>query len=161
MSLSLGSRLGPYEVVSALGAGGMGEVYRARDTRLGRDVAIKVLPAALAADPDRLRRFEQEARAIAALNHPHICQLHDVGPGYFVLEYVEGEPLHGPMAVDQAVRLALQMVSALERRTGAAFCTAKSIGGQKSESHMSEVFSIDTTDTIVSGPILAWIRRIK
>jgi TolB-like protein/Tfp pilus assembly protein PilF len=92
----------------------MGEVYRARDTRLGRDVAIKVLPPAFAADPDRLRRFEQEARAIAALNHPHICQLYDVGPGYLVLEYVEGEPLHGPMAVDHAVRLALQMASALE-----------------------------------------------
>ena len=73
MSLAVGIRLGPYEVVSALGAGGMGEVYRAHDTRLGRDVAIKVLPPAFAADPDWLRRFEQEARAIAALNHPHIC----------------------------------------------------------------------------------------
>ena len=90
MSLSAGARLGPFEIVAPLGAGGMGEVYRARDTRLGRDVAIKVLPEAFAADPDRLRRFEQEARAIAALNHPHICQLHDVGPGYLVLEYVEG-----------------------------------------------------------------------
>ena len=89
-------------------------MYRARDTRLGRDVAVKVLPAVFAADPDRLRRFEHEARAIAALNHPHICQIHDVGQGYLVLEYVEGEPLHGPMAVDQAVRLALQIASALE-----------------------------------------------
>ena len=86
MSLGAGTRLGPYEVVSALGAGGMGEVYLARDTRLGRDVAIKVLPTAFAADPDRLRRFEQEARAIAALNHPHICQIYDVGPAYLVLE---------------------------------------------------------------------------
>ena len=92
----------------------MGEVYRARDTRLGRDVAVKVLPAVFAADPDRLRRFEHEARAIAALNHPHICQIHDVGRGYLVLEYVDCEPLHGPMAVDQAVRLALQIASALE-----------------------------------------------
>ena len=99
MSLSAGTRLGPYEIVSALGAGGMGEVYRARDTRLGRDVAIKVLPEAFASDPDRLRRFEQEARAIAALNHPHICQLHDVGKVYLVLEYVEGHELRGPMAV--------------------------------------------------------------
>jgi serine/threonine protein kinase len=92
----------------------MGEVYRARDTRLERDVAIKVLPEAFATDPDRLRRFEHEARAIAALNHPHIRQIHDIGPGYLVLEYVEGEPLHGPLAADHAVRLALQIASALE-----------------------------------------------
>jgi TolB-like protein/predicted Ser/Thr protein kinase len=114
VTLAPGSRLGPYEVVFPLGAGGMGEVYRARDTRLGRDVAIKVLPPAFAADPDRLRRFEQEARAVAALNHPHICQVHDVGEGYLVLEYVEGEALHGPMPVDEAVRVALQITSALE-----------------------------------------------
>src|ERR1700738_5277209 len=107
-----GTRLGPYEVLGPLGAGGMGEVYRARDTRLERDVAIKVLPEPFATDSDRLRRFEHEARAIAGLNHPHICQLHDVGPGYLVLEYIEGERLHGPMAVDDAARLALQMVSA-------------------------------------------------
>src|SRR5712671_6702568 len=114
MPLSAGTRLGPYEILSALGGGGMGEVYRARDTRLERDVAIKVLPEPFAADPERLRRFEHEARAIAALNHPHICQLHDIGPGYLVLEYIEGEPLQGPMAVEQALPLALQMVSALE-----------------------------------------------
>jgi serine/threonine-protein kinase len=114
MALVPGTRLGPYEIGAQIGAGGWGEVYRARDTRLGRDVAIKVLPAVFAADPDRLRRFEHEARAIAALNHPHVCQIHDVGQGYLVLEYVEGEPLHGPMAVDQAVRLALQIASALE-----------------------------------------------
>jgi eukaryotic-like serine/threonine-protein kinase len=97
-----------------IGAGGMCEVYRARDTRLEREVAIKVLPEAFARDPDRLRRFEHEARAIAALNHPNICQIHDIGPGYLVLEYVEGKPLHGPMAVEQALRLALPIVSALE-----------------------------------------------
>ena len=90
MALSAGSRLGPYEVVSPIGAGGMGEVYLARDSRLGRDVAIKVLPTQFAAEPDRLRRFEEEARAIAALNHPHICQIYDVGPDYLVLEYIEG-----------------------------------------------------------------------
>ena len=73
----------------------MGEVWKARDPRLGRDVAIKVLSGDLAADPDRVRRFEQEARAIGALNHPHICQIHDVGPGYLVLEYVDGTPLCG------------------------------------------------------------------
>jgi TolB-like protein/Flp pilus assembly protein TadD/predicted Ser/Thr protein kinase len=114
MTLAAGARLGPYEIQSLLGAGGMGEVYRARDTRLDRVVAIKVLLERFAADADRLRRFEHEARAIAALNHTHICQLHDIGPGYIVLEYIEGEPLHGPMAVDAAARLALQVVGALE-----------------------------------------------
>jgi eukaryotic-like serine/threonine-protein kinase len=79
MKLQPGERLGPYEIVSALGAGGMGEVYRARDPRLGRDVAIKVLPAAVAVDIDRLRRFEQEARAAAALNHSNILAVYDIG----------------------------------------------------------------------------------
>ena len=114
MPLALGSLIGPYEIVSLIGTGGMGEVYRARDTRLGRDVAIKVLPEAFAADPDRVRRFEQEARAIAALNHPHICQIHDVGPGYLVLEYMEGTPLYGPLGVEEVVRLAVQIATALE-----------------------------------------------
>ena len=79
MGLNPGTKLGPYEIVAAIGAGGMGEVYRAKDTRLGRDVAIKVLPAAVAKDQDRLRRFEQEAQTIAALNHPNIMGLHDIG----------------------------------------------------------------------------------
>ena len=78
MSLTNGTKLGPYEILSPIGAGGMGEVYRARDTRLGREVAVKVLPAEFAQDPERLRRFEQEARAAAALNHPNILALHDV-----------------------------------------------------------------------------------
>lgn len=92
----------------------MGEVYRARDTRLDRDVAIKVLPTQFAAEPDRLRRFEDEARAIAALNHPHICQIYDIGPGYLVLEYVSGAPPRGPLPPTEAVRLGSQIVSALE-----------------------------------------------
>jgi eukaryotic-like serine/threonine-protein kinase len=79
MPLPLGARLGVYEVLSVLGAGGMGDVYRARDTRLGREVAIKVLPAPLATDSNRRKRFDREARAISSLNHPHICVLHDVG----------------------------------------------------------------------------------
>jgi TolB-like protein len=91
----------------------MGEVYRAHDARLGRDVAIKVLPQESDADPDRVRRFEREARAIAALNHPHICQIHDIGPGYLVLEYIEGAPLCGPLATRDAVRLALEVADAL------------------------------------------------
>src|SRR5437870_2619003 len=99
MALSSGTKLGPYEIQSPLGAGGMGEVYRARDTRLGRDVAIKVLPEALANDADRLRRFEQEARTIAALNHPNILGIHDIGAHdgapFLVSEFLEGQTLRG------------------------------------------------------------------
>ena len=92
MTLAAGTRLGPYEILSALGTGGMGEVWKARDTRLDRIVAIKQLTR------QHSDRFEQEARAIAALNHQHICQIYDVGPDYLVLEYVEGQPLQGPPA---------------------------------------------------------------
>ncbi|HEY7443958.1 MAG TPA: protein kinase [Vicinamibacterales bacterium] len=107
MTLSPGTRLGPYEITRLIGSGGMGEVYRARDTRLDRVVAIKRLIA-------QVDRFEQEARAIAALNHPHICQIHDVGPDYLVLEFIEGSPPRGPMPIPEAVRLAMQIASALE-----------------------------------------------
>jgi len=97
MSLALGQRLGPYEVVSPLGAGGMGEVYRARDTRLERTVALKILPNEFSCDPVRKRRFEQEAKTISSLNHPHICMLHDIGHqdgiDFLVMECVEGETL--------------------------------------------------------------------
>src|SRR5580704_11094916 len=97
MALTPGTKLGPYEIVSAIGAGGMGEVYRARDTRLDREVAIKVLPAALTTDPDRLRRFEQEARTIAALSHPNILGIHDIGEHdgapFLVSELLEGQTL--------------------------------------------------------------------
>jgi len=108
MLLSAGDKLGPYEILASIGAGGMGEVYRARDPRLNRDVAIKRLNACHSA------RFEQEARAIAALNHPHICQIYDVGPDYLVLEYLEGSPISGPMTDADAVRAALQIAAALE-----------------------------------------------
>src|SRR6476659_176519 len=114
MTIAAGTRLGPYEIQSLLGAGGLGEVYRANDTRLGRDVAIKILPEPFASDPARVQRFEEEARAIASLNHPHICQLHDIGPGYLVLEYIDGEPPRGPMIAGDALALALQIASALE-----------------------------------------------
>ena len=97
MPFEAGARLGPYEIIAPIGAGGMGEIYRARDTRLDRTVAVKVLTGALAADSESRRRFEQEARAIAALNDPHICTVHDVGShgdlDYLVLEYLEGETL--------------------------------------------------------------------
>src|SRR5207344_2657553 len=98
-----GTRLGPYEVLSALGAGGMGEVWKARDTRLNRLVAIKASHSRFS------ERFEREARAIAAVNHPHVCSLYDVGPDYLVMEYVEGESPRGPMAVDDALAIASQM----------------------------------------------------
>jgi eukaryotic-like serine/threonine-protein kinase len=107
VALAIGSRVGPYEILALLGAGGMGEVWKARDTRLDRIVAIKCLTR-------HSERFEQEARAIAALNHPHICQIYDVGPDYLVLEYVEGAPLRGPLPVADALRLAIQIASALE-----------------------------------------------
>src|SRR5215471_9874920 len=108
MPLSAGEKLGPYEILALIGAGGMGEVWRARDTRLGRIVALKRLKAAHSG------RFEQEARAIAALNHPHICQIYDIGSDFLVLEYVDGEPLRGPMPLEQALRIAAQMAEALE-----------------------------------------------
>lgn len=95
MTLDSGSKPGPYEIVAALGAGGMGAVYRARDTRLGREVAIKVCWKRFS------HRFEQEARAISALNHPPICTLHDVGPNCLVMELVKGETLKGPLALER------------------------------------------------------------
>ena len=97
MPLGPGARLGPYEIVSPLGAGGMGEVYKAKDTRLDRTVAVKVLPSHVSDDPALRERFEREAKTVAALNHPHICTLHDIGhqdgTDYLVLEYLEGQTL--------------------------------------------------------------------
>ncbi len=106
--LAPGTRLGPYEILSALGAGGMGEVWKARDTRLNRLVAIKVSLGPFS------ERFEREARAIAAVNHRHVCSLYDVGPDYLVMEYVEGESLHGPVPLAQALELAEQILDALD-----------------------------------------------
>src|SRR6267378_2397675 len=108
MPLSAGTRLGPYEIVAPVGAGGMGEVYRARDTRLDRTVAIKISAEQFTS------RFESEARSIAALNHPHICQLYDVGPNFLVMEYVEGSPLKGPLPVEKAAEYAGQILDALD-----------------------------------------------
>jgi serine/threonine protein kinase len=122
MSFAAGARLGPYEIVSALGAGGMGEVYKARDPRLGRDVAIKVLPATLSADAERLQRFEQEARAAATLNHPNILAVHDIGSRdgapYIVSELLEGETLRArlnevALPVRKAVEYAIQICHGL------------------------------------------------
>jgi eukaryotic-like serine/threonine-protein kinase len=107
MSAKVGTHLGPYEIVSRAGAGGMGEVWKARDTRLGRRVAIKI------SDQKFTDRFDCEARAIAALNHPHISALYDIGPDYLVMEYVEGEPLKGPLPLAKALEYARQILDAL------------------------------------------------
>src|SRR5258706_1255937 len=124
MSLAAGTKLGPYEVLSAIGAGGMGEVYRARDTRLDRTVAIKVLPAHLNTDPDLKARFEREARAISSLQHAHICTLFDVGHegdiDFLVMEYLEGESLanrlqKGPLPTAELLRIGIEIADALDR----------------------------------------------
>ncbi len=124
MSPAPGTRLGPYEILSPLGAGGMGAVYRARDTRLGRDVAIKVLPQHMSSNPEVRARFEREARVVSSLNHPHICTLHDVGRAgetdYLVMELIEGETLaqrlsRGALPVGDVLRLGAQVAGALDR----------------------------------------------
>jgi len=124
MTLNSGTRLGPYEILTSLGAGGMGEVYRAKDTRLGRDVAIKILPAGISADPVAKQRFEREAKTISGLNHPHICVLHDVGSqdgvDYIVMECVEGETLSkrlekGPLPLEQVLRYGMEIAAALDK----------------------------------------------
>ena len=124
MTLAPGTRLGPYEILAPLGAGGMGEVYRARDTRLDRTVAVKVLPSHLAASPELRQRFEREARAVSALNHPHICTLHDVGHqdgvDFLVMELIEGETLaqrleKGPLPTDQLLRCGIEIADALDK----------------------------------------------
>src|SRR5713101_2630141 len=124
MAMSSGQRLGPYEILSAIGAGGMGEVYRARDTRLNRIVAIKVLQGHLADKPELRERFEREARTIASLNHPHICVLHDIGRqdgiDYLVMEYLEGETLarrlvKGPLPLEQVLQSAIEIADALDK----------------------------------------------
>ncbi len=124
MTLTAGTKLGPYEIQAPLGAGGMGEVYRARDTRLDRTVAIKILPPHLSSNPEAKQRFEREARAISSLNHPHICVLHDVGnqdgTDYLVMEYMQGESLEtrlqkGPLPVKQALECGVQICDALEK----------------------------------------------
>jgi serine/threonine protein kinase len=123
MPLAAGTRLGPYEILAPIGAGGMGEVYKARDTRLDRTVAIKVLPEHLSQKPQLRERFEREARAVSSLNHSNICTLHDVGQqddvDYLVMEYLEGDTLaqrlkKGPLPLDQALRYAVEIAAALD-----------------------------------------------
>src|SRR5512134_3884969 len=124
MMLNSGTRLSHYQIISPLGAGGMGEVYRASDTRLDRIVAIKVLPDHLAANSEARQRFEREARAVSSLNHPHICTLHDIGSqdgvDYLVMEHLEGETLaarlqRGPLRTAELLRYAIEVADALEK----------------------------------------------
>ena len=124
MALTFGTKLGPYEILAPLGAGGMGEVYRARDTRLERSVAIKVLPPQLNTSPEVRARFEREARTVSSLNHPHICTLHDVGHqdgvDYLVMELVEGETLaarleRGALPIEQLLKHGIEIADALDR----------------------------------------------
>src|SRR5262245_22866075 len=122
MALAPGALLGPYEITAFVGAGGMGAVYRARDRRLDREVAIKVVPPEVAHDPVRRQRFEREARVVASLNHPHICTLYDIGSqndlDYLVLEYLDGETLEqclrrGPLPLEPVVRFGIEIADAL------------------------------------------------
>src|SRR5262245_43253751 len=124
MPLAPGTKLGPYEIEAPLGAGGMGEVYKARDTRLDRTVAVKILPAHLSGDPLLRQRFEREAKAVSSLNHPHICTLHDVGSqdgtDYLVMEFLEGETLaarleKGPLPLAQGLKYGIQISDALDK----------------------------------------------
>src|SRR6202790_1812733 len=114
MPLSVGTQLGPYEILAPIGAGGMGEVYRARDTRLKRDVALKVLPDSFASDPERMARFQREAEVLASLNHPNIAQIYGVEERALVMELVQGEAPKGPLPFDEAWKIASQIVAALE-----------------------------------------------
>jgi eukaryotic-like serine/threonine-protein kinase len=123
-TLSSGTKLGPYEILAPVGAGGMGEVYRAKDTRLDRTVAIKILVAHLSSNPDLKQRFEREARTISSLSHPHICALHDIGHqdgiDYLVMEFLEGETLadrlnKGALPMDQVMRYGMQIADALDK----------------------------------------------
>ena len=118
MPLSAGTRLGPYEILARIGAGGMGEVYRAKDTKLKRDVALKVLPAAFARDPERMARFQREAEVLASLNHTNIAAIYGVehadGIQALVMELVEGSSPKGPLPFDEAWKIASQIAAALE-----------------------------------------------
>ena len=157
MTLSAGTRLGPYEIAAPLGAGGMGEVYKARDTRLERTVAMKVLSPAVASNPAFRQRFEREARAISSLDHPHICALYDIGEAngtdFLVMQYLEGETLaqrltKSPLSLDQALKHAIEIADALDRahRQGI-------IHRDLSNSTRSEIVRLGHSDSRMAGAL--------
>src|SRR5499427_4985986 len=131
MTLAAGTRLGPYEILAPIGAGGMGEVYSARDTRLGREVAIKVLPSELSSDPERLKRFEREARSASSLNHPNIVTIHDIGSdngvSYIAMELVKGQPLRALLAAKGALPVRQLLQTAVQVAEGLAAAHASGI----------------------------------
>src|SRR5512146_1421643 len=114
MPLSVGTKVGPYEILALIGAGGMGEVYRAKDSKLKREVALKVLPEAFARDPERMARFQREAEVLASLNHPNIAAIYGIEERALVMELVEGAAPQGPMPFDDAWKIAEQIIAALE-----------------------------------------------
>src|SRR5438876_3191158 len=151
MTVSSGTRLGPYEIVAPIGAGGMGEVYKARDTRLDRSVAVKILPAAFAENAEFKIRFEREARTISQLSHPHICTLYDVGENYLVMELLDGESLadrlaKGPLPLADVLKYGVQIAEALGKahREGVVHRDLHSVFQnvrKRSEEHTSELQS--------------------
>jgi serine/threonine protein kinase len=165
MPLIPGARLGPYEIVAAAGAGGMGEVYRARDTRLDRTVAIKVLPSDVAANAEIRERFEREARAVAALNHPHICTLHDVGQqdgvDFLVMEFLEGETLaerlkRGAIPIPQALQYAMQIADALDKAHRAGIIHRGKSAARTHHTRFTPYFrNTGSAETIVSSSLSA------
>ena len=166
MTLQPGDRLGPYEVRSALGAGGMGEVYRARDTKLGRDVAIKILPSHFTSDPDRLARFEREARVLASLNHPHIGAIYGLedadGVRALVLELVQGETLadriaRGPIPLNDALAIARQIVDALDaaHERGIVHRDLKPANIKITPDHKAKVLDFGLAKAVASGDATA------
>lgn len=160
MPLTPGTKLGPYEIVTALGAGGMGEVYRARDTRLNRVVAIKILPAHLSQNADAKERFDREARAISSLSHPNICHLYDVGlqdgASYLVMEYLDGETLadrlhKGPLPLEQVLRIGAEICDGL----GKAHCTGVAHRDLKPSNIMLTKTGAKLMDFGLAKPVLA------
>ena len=167
MLLSAGARLGPYQVESVIGKGGMGEVYRAKDTRLERTVAIKILPPHLAADPDFRERFEREAKSISSLNHPNICTLYDVGreggTEYLVLEYLEGESLadrlrKGPLPLKEALRLRIGRL--LFRTFPLGTITSKRRAGLHQEGEFASPLNLAGTRLLGAANFLASLREL-
>ncbi|MGP0071032.1 MAG: protein kinase domain-containing protein [Bryobacteraceae bacterium] len=155
MPLSAGTRLGPYEILAPIGAGGMGEVYRARDTKLECDVAIKVLPAVLAQGPERLARFEREAKVLASLNHPNIAQIYGIEDRALIMELVDGATLQGPLPLDTALNYARQIADApntIQNSSRALFESWLSLHGRETSPYRMYYSGISVR------PILAQLR---